>query len=210
MLYAAGKKAPKDREKLISDIPTVQAFLEDPVPAEDVEKIVMAGVNAQSAINKQPWHFSVVTNRALLDELAEEMKSHAPKMPPKGDDKVPPKPDNGPFGDKPAPMKKAGIGDSPLVIIVSAKEGSAYDAGLATEMMTAQAVLLGYGTKIISSPTIVLNGPDKAKYQKKLGIPEDMSVVGVILIGKDEAEKTDAVTSASVRKDKAEIVTYVK
>ena len=37
-----------------------------------------------------------------------------------------------------------------------------------------------------------------------------MSVKAVILIGKYEQEKFDAVSSASVRKPKDEVVTYVK
>ena len=62
----------------------------------------------------------------------------------------------------------AGMGDSPVAIIVSAKDGSDFDAGLATQIMAVESVLLGYGTKIISSPTIVLNGDEKDSYKAEL------------------------------------------
>ena len=142
--------------------------MDEAVPQADIEKIVNAGINAQSAINMQPWHFSVVTNKGLLKDIAGKMKM--PKMLPKdaagpgGDKKdFPPPPAGAPAGGA-----KAGMGDSPLAIIVCAKDDSDFDAGLATEMMIVEAVLLGYGTKIISSPTMVLNGEDKVSYQKKL------------------------------------------
>ena len=105
---------------------------------------------------------------------------------------------------------KAGMGSSPVAIIVSAKDGSEFDAGLATQVMTVESVLLGYGTKIISSPTMVLNGKDKTEYDKLLGIPSGMSVKGIILIGKYEQAKSDAISAASSRKEKNEVVTFVK
>ena len=105
---------------------------------------------------------------------------------------------------------KAGMGDSPVAIIVSAKDGSEYDAGLATQMMAVEAVLLGYGTKIVSSPTIVLNGDDREEYKKLLGIPDGMSVKGVLLVGSYDKAASDAASGATPRKDGTEVVSYVK
>ena len=48
------------------------------------------------------------------------------------------------------------------------------DAGLACQNMSVAAQLLGYGTKIISSPTLAVNGENQAVYQEQLGIPEDV------------------------------------
>ncbi len=86
---------------------------------------------------------------------------------------------------------KAGMGDSSVAIIVSAKDGSDFDAGLATQIMAVESVLLGYGTKIISSPTIVLNRDEKDSYKEQLGIPDGMSVKGVLLIGKADLSKAE-------------------
>ncbi|MCR5331809.1 MAG: hypothetical protein K6E62_11590 [Lachnospiraceae bacterium] len=63
---------------------------------------------------------------------------------------------------------KAGIADAPLAIIISCAEGNEFDAGLACQTMSVEAQLLGYGTKIISSPTIALNGEKQAEYKDKL------------------------------------------
>ena len=51
----------KSAQGVVEDIPTIQAFLDEPVPDSDLQKIVNAGINSQSAMNGQPWHFSVVT-----------------------------------------------------------------------------------------------------------------------------------------------------
>ena len=191
---------------VIEDIPTVQTFKEDAIPQADIEKIVKAGMNAQSAMNGQPWHFSVVTNKDLLNGISEKMKEGMAKM-------LASKAASG-DGEKKAPpanmSAKAGMGDSPVAIIVSAKDGSDFDAGLATQIMAVESVLLGYGTKIISSPTIVLNGDEKDSYKEQLGIPDGMSVKGVLLIGKADLSKADASSGATPRKDKKETVTFVK
>ena len=108
---------------------------------------------------------------------------------------------------------KAALGDTPLAIIVSCAEGSELDAGLATQSMFVEARLLGYGAKIVSSPTIVLNGDDADYYKELLGIPDDYSVVAVLLIGYEDTTvdtTADGVTGASERSDASEIVTYIE
>ena len=105
---------------------------------------------------------------------------------------------------------KAGITDAPLAIEISCKEGSEFDAGLACQNMSAEAQLLGYGTKIISSPTIALNGEEQEAFRELLGIPDDQSAVAVLLIGKaDTSSDADAVSAATTRKDTDEVVTKV-
>ena len=186
----------------IEDIPTIQAFTQEAVPLSDLEKIVKAGINTQSAMNGQPWHFSVV-NKELLDKISKDMASGMKRMSAPDGDKLPPPP--------PASSgAKAGMGDSPAAIIISAKDGSEFDAGLATQLMTIEAVSLGYGTKIISSPTIALNGENQAEYKKALEIPETMNAKAVILIGKYDKSKADAVTGATPRKAKDEVVSFIK
>ena len=69
----AGDTASGDAVALLSDIPTTQYFTKDSVKESDVETILMAGINAPSAMNGQPWHFSVVTDAAVLQQIAEDM-----------------------------------------------------------------------------------------------------------------------------------------
>jgi len=76
--------------------------------------------------------------------------------------------------------------------------------------MSAEAQLLGYGTKIISSPTIALNGEKQAEYKEFLGIPDDMTAVCILLIGKTDQEAYDAVSGVTTRNSVEEVVTYLQ
>jgi nitroreductase len=48
---------------------SVRDFTGDPVPREDIEKIVDAGRMAATGFNRQPWEFIVVTNQEMIDRL---------------------------------------------------------------------------------------------------------------------------------------------
>ena len=257
----------------IVDISTTQYFSNEAVRSEDIETIVMAGVNAPSAMNGQSWHFSVITDSAVLAQISEGMSFGGGMlgagipgggMPegfemPEGMEKpeegfadfpkdfaempegaaMPPEnmempegfamnPENmempegfappsgfgaAPGADAGSGLSKAGLGDSPLVIVVSCKNGSELDAGLACQNMSAAAQLLGYGSKIISSPTMALNGEKQDEYRELLGIPEDMSAVALLLVGYEDNsidESIDGYTGASERKPVTDVVTYVK
>ena len=48
---------------------SIRRYEEKPVPEEIVEKLLAAAMSAPSANNTQPWHFVVITDRGLLDEV---------------------------------------------------------------------------------------------------------------------------------------------
>lgn len=195
-LFSAGVS--EDSAALIADIPTAQYFTDEAVAAADVETILLAGINAPSGMNQQPWHFTAVTDQSVLDQIAEDMRSGMPAgvMPPASSTAI----------------TKAGIADAPLAIIVSCTEGNDLNAGLATQNMSVVANLLGYGTKIISSPTIALNGEKLDEYRALLGIPQDQKAVAVVLVGKVDTsidESVDGYTGATPRNPFDTMVTFV-
>ena len=267
LLCSCAQSAPPAEETdvvgQIADIATTQYFTDEAVKDSDIETIVAAGINAPSAMNGQPWHFSVITDAAVLQQISEDMKGGMGfdgKMPPMGgtmpegmelpDGTEMKRPEGGAEGARPeapnfaagsdqqppegfAPPQggdgmtfppagapggsggaaKAGLTDAPLAIVVSCADGSELDAGLACQNMSATAQLLGYGTKIISSPTMVLNGEKQADYRQLLGIPENQSAAAILLIGKEDTsvnESMDGYTGATARKPSDELVTYVK
>ena len=84
---------------------------------------------------------------------------------------------------------------------------ASFDCGLATQNMVIAASALGYGTKIVSSPTMTLNGANHDALCEKLGVDKAYTAVAVLLIGQPEL---DATTSASVRSEMEEKVSFVK
>jgi nitroreductase len=53
----------------VRTIVAVRQYRDDPVPADVLRRIVEAGRLSASAMNRQPWHFVVVENRATLRRL---------------------------------------------------------------------------------------------------------------------------------------------
>ena len=199
-----------DAAIMLTEVKTTQYFTDDEVAEADIKNILAAGVNAPSAMNTQPWHFTAITDKETTQKLADAMSS---MKPPAGAPKAPPAPKDGEKGDEKffKATKKAGIGDAPLTIVISCQEGAELSAGLAVQNMAAEAQLLGYGTKSLTSPTMALNGDNKDEYKALLSIPENQSVAAVLIVGKaaTEAENPDAVTSATTRNPFDEVVTII-
>lgn len=91
----------------------------------------------------------------------------------------------------------------PPAAIIIYKSGSSkspdasFDCGLAAQNMVIAASALGYGVKIMSSPTMSLNGDNHDALCEKLGVDPSMQAVAVLLIGK--ADIVDATSSATTR-----------
>ena len=225
LVFAAGLCSSASAENAADTIlrtGTTQAFASDPVPDEDIRTILQAGLSAASAINQQPWFFAAVTNRDLMKEIGGSgmgfggRPDSAPEgfsAPPEGgmpEGFTPPeggRPDGESMPAMPAGGSgaKASLGDSPLAIIIykdtaSKSPSPDYDCGLATQNMVIAASSLGYGVKIVSSPTMSLNGEKHDEICEKLGVSTSLQAVAVLLIGKP-AEPADAVSGASARDD---------
>ena len=168
---------------LIGSVATTQVFTEEEVKDEDLETIVKSGLAAASAINQQPWYFTVVTNRDVLADIGESG-----------------------FGGR------ASLGSSPAAIIIYLNTNTKspdpnFDCGLACENMVIAANALGYATKIVTAPTRSLNGERHDEICGKLNVDTTLSAVAVLLIGHAD---TDAVSSASVREDMEAKVSFIR
>jgi nitroreductase len=49
---------------------SVRSYEPDPVESDKLDLILQCGLFAPSARNRQPWHFTVVRSRALLDQIS--------------------------------------------------------------------------------------------------------------------------------------------
>ena len=109
---------------------------------------------------------------------------------------------------------KAALGDSPVAIIIymntnTASPDPSFDCGLACQNMVIAANALGYGTKIISSPTMTLNGAQHDALCETLGVDKTYTALAVLLLGKPDAQ-LDATATASQRNTLEEKVSFVK
>lgn len=215
----ATETAPSALDAILS-AGTTQAFTEDAVPDEDIETILRAGLSAESAINQQPWFFVAVTDKDVLAELSASSGmprgnmpmpgGERPAMPEGKDMPIPPDgkdfpamPEGGSMPSMPQGGAKASVGDAPLAIVVYKDENSSspnpdFDCGLAVQNMYLAAASLGYGAKLVSSPTMTLNGENHDQICEQLGVDPSYTAVAVLLVGTPD-ESVDGVTGASTR-----------
>ncbi len=50
---------------------SIRNFLDQPIEQEKIELLLRAGMQAPSAHNKQPWHFLIINERSLLNQIAD-------------------------------------------------------------------------------------------------------------------------------------------
>lgn len=208
---------------------TTQAFKADAIPEDDLNLIVQAGLSAASAINQQPWYFAVITNQDVMKEISSNMSmggapggmpagapADMPNAPEGAPADTPHAPEGVPEGMPKMPTAsgaKAGLGDSPAAIVVYMNEGTAspdanFDCGLATQNMVIAANALGYGSKIVSAPTMALNGEKHDEICEKLGVDKAYNAVAVLLLGYVDTD-VDGAAGASVRNAMDEKVSFV-
>lgn len=60
----------------------VRDYLQKPVEQSVIKSLIDAAIQAPSAINQQPWIFTVVRDERILDQLSRESKAHMLKFHP--------------------------------------------------------------------------------------------------------------------------------
>lgn len=171
-------------------------FTGEPIPEDAIETIVSAGFHAPTSGGRQPWHITVVTDPAVLDEIsylvygnflemmekikAENEKGGAKKTPFSGYDENP----------TPASVRY----HAPMIVIVSGdpKQSSVYftDCCLATENMYIAAQSLGIHSLWWGAlERGGLKNPKGADLLKKL-VPEGYQVVSASLFGYPTPDRT--------------------
>lgn len=146
---------------------SVRSYLDKPVDAALIEQLLRAGMAAPTAVNRQPWHFVVVTDKAQLNELAKAnphagMAAHAP-------------------------LAIVVCGDMKKALSGEAREFWVQDCSAATENILLAANALGLGA--------VWTGtyPDQNRCKAVstvLNLPENLIPLNTIVIGYPDKENT--------------------
>ena len=182
--------------QIIKSRRSTRDFKPEQIKEEELQAILEAGAYAPSAVNGQPWHFTVIQNHHLIDWLSDAFKEVAKTH------------DN-------TYIKRFGSNESfhlyyhsPTVILVSgdSKNPSAsVDCAAATQNMLLMAESLGIGSCWIGFTAYLLNDGEKgAEYTKELGIPDGYRQIHSIALG----YKKNASADAPMRKEGA--VNYIR
>ena len=161
-------------------------YLNKPVEKEKIERITEAARLSPSACNGQPWHFIVVDEPALRDEVAAATESVVLRM-------------NGFVREAPVLIvvvrEKSNL-TSRAGDLIKQKDYSLIDIGIATASLVYQATAEGLGTCIIG-------WVDDRKIRKVLGISSSRKVELVITVG-----YTDNRLREKSRKPPGDVITY--
>lgn len=160
---------------------SIREFSERPIEPEKTERLLTALQRAQSAANRQPWHFIVLTGkdeRAVLDDVFTKE------------------------GFKKAPLLIVACADPAQAWVRRADKinYSWVDVSIAVSEMISAATAEGIGSCWIAAI-------EPERVREKLGVPAGVDIVAIIALGYPEKE---LVKEDKARKPLAEIIHYGK
>ena len=132
-----------------------------PISRNDLQTILEAARLAQSAANRQPWHFIVVTDKTILEKLVQA--AHWPNRPPQSAVST-------------APTVIVCVADPEMSRKVGPFDGYLVDLTIAIENMALTAWELGIGSCWIGAF-------QEDKVKTLLHIPETLRVVSLLTLG---------------------------
>lgn len=178
--------------KTILERRSIRRFKDKPVSEKDLELILEAARYAPSAMNQQPWHFTVVQSGELLDRINEVTKEAFASS------------GNPNFAARARTEGFSPFYHAPLFIIVSCDKKAIapiHDGSLTLGSMFLAAKSLGIGSCWIHAMNFVLESEAGYELRKELQIPEGFMPVGAGAFGyaaeqnpEPAPRKKDAVT----------------
>jgi len=155
----------------------IRSYEDKPVPESAIQTMLEAATYAPSAINVQPWKFTIVTNKAEMKKLSDTAKPMLVRMLPD-------------VGDEGLAGLKKRLADpnynifynAPQLIFVSGLKSpyGIYDCSMAAQNMMLSAYTLGVGSCWIGTAVALANQPN---VKADLGVPEDHEVHAAIIFG---------------------------
>jgi len=143
------------------------------VEKEKIAAILECGLYAPSAMNRQPWHFTVVTDRKLLDKISQENR------------KIMLQSDNEEIRLRAQDPGFDNFRGAPMAIIVSGDRKAVYapaDCANAIENMAVAAYSLGLGSCYLASFKPALEKPE-GDLMKVLKIPQGYAPLYALALG---------------------------
>ena len=164
--------------KAISDRYSCRDFSPEALGKEQVDELVKAALAAPSAMNLQPWHIIAVTDKALIEELDDEIMEFVKK--------------DAEWYKRMQERGGKALYDAPCMIFIASNGSDAapLDCGIVSQNVALAAHSLGLGSVICGMAGIAVNGEKSAEYKKRLKFPEGYSFGMAVCVGKVKSGKT--------------------
>ena len=170
-----------DLDTALASRRSVRDYTAEPIDEATIRDLIGAAVLAPSATNAQPWSFTVVRDRALLDRLSAETKAYllAGALP------------DGPGVER----RRERLADpdyqifhhAPVLILIAGVASDRWvveDCALAAENLMLAAAALGLGTCWIGYAQRYLETPAG---RALVGLPEEVVAVAPVIVGHPNA-----------------------
>ena len=159
--------------KTISERFSCRDFADTPLTDGQIKALTDAALAAPSAMNRQPWHIIMITDKALIDEFeAEGMSVLSAAEDKSGYERI---------------MARGGkiFYNAPCMVMV-ASDGSKWadmDCGILSQNVALAAHSLGLGSVICGMANIPLSGAHGDEFKKRMRFPDGYDFGIAILVG---------------------------
>jgi nitroreductase len=160
---------------------SVRAFTGEAVDEADIADLIDAAIQAPNGVNSQPWGFTVVTDKALLDRISEGASRLALK---RSDGQ----PEHAALMQHQAQPDFDGLYDAPALVViwtVGTEDMATHDCCLAAENLMLAAHAKGLGTCWIGFAEPWLR---ESEAHALLNLPPEARPVAPIILGYPKAE----------------------
>lgn len=142
---------------------SIRAYTDQPVSKADLDLILQCGLRAATSRNRQPWHFTVIESRNVLDEISAKNKAIFSASDDEAARQMAADPNFDSFRGAPMCVIVSGANSEPNTIA---------DCANAVENMAIAAKSLNLGSCYIASFKVCLLGPGGESLRSELGIPD--------------------------------------
>ena len=162
------EKSIMDVQKAIVERRSTRGFEDTKLTESEIKTLIDAALASPTVLNRQPWHFAFVTDKAAMEEMDEVMRELFTIE----------------FGEK---SEKRHFYNAPLFVAITCDpaEKSRYtkiECGIAVENIALSAKGLGLGSVIIATPDIAFISEKGAYFKQKMGIPvENDFIIGIVI-----------------------------
>lgn len=147
-----------------------RAFTDTKLEDSQLEVIAKAAVASPSAMNAQPWHVTVVTDKTLIEEMDAVGMAAIEK-------------DNPGVYER---MKNRGgnlFYNAPCMIYISIKKGTELDCGIVCQNIVLAAQSMGINSLICGMARVPMTSDSAEEFSKRMKLPEDYEFGVAVLLG---------------------------
>lgn len=159
---------------------SIRAYKSEPLTGEQKKILQDAALAAPSAVNRQPYKFIFINNKAIIQEIEQDVVNYFVA---KNDEAT---------VERMRSRNNKVLYDAPTVIVIVIEGNNSYakvDAGIAVQNIALAAKSIGLDSVIVGMPGVIFNGEKADYWRERLNVPEGY-VYGIgIAVGHANMEK---------------------